>query len=250
MYIIYTMNMNSWTTEQFQHTAPLKGTRIEFQKKETYNDTVKVEELQKKAEELRPPYYPKVDRNTVEWEVKHQAARQAVRQDVLYQFVMMVSAFANLKMERLWTTPSEEPKQSSGRATEGGDSFNELGTMTDMFAKEQLFQHKWTTTPEVSNMMYLSPMMYGHIEESLDIIHRVNNSLPKDLEQLIRRDNSKYRVLFARLVSVRIKLSNFLSGVNYQLDRNWQRLHKEQNMILRHFKVKRPYKRSNLINDI
>ena len=95
MYIINTMNMNSWTTEQFQHTAQLKGTRIEFQKKETYNGTAEVEELQKKAEELRPPYYPKVDRNTVEWEVKHQAARQAVRQDVLYQFVMMVSAFAD-----------------------------------------------------------------------------------------------------------------------------------------------------------
>ena len=46
-----------------------------------------------------------------------------------------------------------------GRATETGDSFNELGTMTDMFSKEQLFQHKWTTTPEVSGLMYLSPMM-------------------------------------------------------------------------------------------
>mgnify|MGYP001204180008 CR=1 FL=1 len=228
--------MDSWTSEQFQPSATLENTHIKIQTENIKTDTERTEKFKKRADELKPPYYPPVDKKTIDWEVRHQKARQQVRKDQSYQFVMMVSAFANLKMERLWTTPSEEPKQSSGRATEGGDSFNELGTMTDMFSKEQLFQHKWTTTPEVSGLMYLSPMMYGHVQEAFDIIDRVNPNLAKDPNDLI--DNSKYRTLYARLVAIRIKLSNFLSGVNYQLDRNWQRLHKEQSMILRHFRVR------------
>ena len=41
--------------------------------------------------------------------------------------------------------------------------------------------------------------------------------------------------LFARLVGIRIHLSQFLSGVNYQLDRTYNRLHREQHMVLRAF---------------
>ena len=234
--------MDSWTSEQFQASSTLKDTRIEIKN----NQPEDASQFKKRADELKPPYYPPVDSETIQWEVRHQDARQKVRKDQSYQFVMMVSAFANLKMERLWTTPSEEPKQSSGRATETGDSFNELGTMTDMFSKEQLFQHKWTTTPEVSGLMYLSPMMYGHVQEAFDIIRRINPTLASNPNTLM--ESNKYRTLYARLVAIRIKMTSFLSGVNYQLDRNWQRLHKEQNMILRHFKQRYKNNRNKLID--
>jgi len=42
--------------------------------------------------------------------------------------------------------------------------------------------------------------------------------------------------LFARLVALRLHLSQFLSGVNYQLDATYRRLHREQHMVLRSFR--------------
>ena len=43
----------------------------------------------------------------------------------------------------------------------------------------------------------------------------------------------KGSTLFARLVAIRIKLSQFLSGLNYNLDRNYQRLLQQQTLCLR-----------------
>ena len=48
--------------------------------------------------------------------------------------------------------------------------------------------------------------------------------------------------LFARLVGIRIHLSQFLSGVNYQLDRTYNRLHREQHMVLRAFTCELGYR--------
>ena len=55
---------------------------------------------------------------------------------------------------------------------------------------------------------------------------RLNTSLN------ILMSSEKYRTLFARLVAIRIKLSAFLSGLNYQLDRNYKRLLEQQAMVL------------------
>ena len=44
--------------------------------------------------------------------------------------------------------------------------------------------------------------------------------------------------LFARLVALRIKLSQFLSSLNYNLDRNYQRLLQQQTLCIRALKKK------------
>ena len=49
---------------------------------------------------------------------------------------------------------------------------------------------------------------------------------------------SRAGTLFARLVALRVKLSAFLSGLNYNLDRNYQRLLQQQTLCIRALKKK------------
>ena len=87
--------MDSWTSEQFQPSETLKDTHIEITTPNIENNEKRTNKFKKRADDLKPPYYPPVDKKTIDWEVRHQEARQQVRKDNSYQFVMMVSAFAS-----------------------------------------------------------------------------------------------------------------------------------------------------------
>ena len=62
------------------------------------------------------------------------------------------------------------------------------------------------------------------------------------MEQLILTPAS---TLFARLVAIRIKVSAFLSGLNYNLDRNYQRLLQQQKLCIRAMKKKLTIRKDN-----
>ena len=67
------------------------------------------------------------------------------------------------------------------------------------------------------------------------------SGLQMPLEQLI----SQASTLFARLVAIRIKLSAFLSGLNYNLDRNYQRLLQQQTLCIRALRKKMVIQKDN-----
>ena len=221
--------MNNWETHEFEPSGVLKKgeTHIDVysnNEKVSTAFTKKDEEWDQRMDELKPPSFPPIDKKTREWEHTHEKYKQKLRADPSYQFLMKVAAFANIKLENMWQTPSEEPG-TSAVSTGGGISNIQNPSEYDTVSKEQAFQHKWTTIPEVSGLVYLNPTIYGHLHEAYEIA-----GVKIEMEKLMISQGS---TLFARLVAIRIKLSQFLSGLNYNLDRNYQRLLQQQTMCLR-----------------
>ena len=221
--------MNNWQTHDLAPSGALKKGETHI---DVYSGDSKVstkltkedEEWDERMDELKPPSFPPIDKKTREWEHTHEKYKQKLRSDPSYQFLMKVAAFANIKLENMWQTPSEEPG-TSAVSTGGGISNIQNPTLSDPMSREQAFQHKWTTIPEVSGLVYLNPTIFGHMHEAYEI-----SQLTISMEHLIVSQGS---TLFARLVAIRIKLSQFLSGLNYNLDRNYRRLLQQQTLCLR-----------------
>ena len=228
--------MNNWETHNLAPAGALKSgeTHIDIYSDDTKTparDLKKDQAWDKRMDDLKPPTYPPIDKKTREWEHRHEAYKQRLRNDPTYQFLMKVAAFANIKLENMWNTPSEEPGRSAV-STGGGlnDINNPSANALDSVSKENAFQHKWTTIPEVSGLVYLNPTIFGHLHEAYDLL---NITMP--MEDLCI---SRAGTLFARLVALRVKLSAFLSGLNYNLDRNYQRLLQQQTLCIRALKKK------------
>ena len=196
-------------------------------------------DFETRAKELQPPFYKSfgaIDKQTIEWEKKHRAAKRQVRSTPEYKFVMLIAGAANQRIERLWTTPSEEPAAMGGKgavstaANESGDSFLTAAPNQDDYAQAQQFQHYWTQVPEVSLEIHLSPNVYFHVEQSMDLINKHPRYSKVKLGKLIR--NTSVAVPLAELVALSMKFSSFMSGLNYQLDGNYKRLARERKIAL------------------
>lgn len=236
--------MNNWETHEFVPSGTLKQGETHI---EIYSDNDKPPKVDaKKAaawdarmDDLKPPSFPPLDAKTREWEHRHEVYKQQVRNDPSYQFLMKVAAFANIKLENMWNTPSEEPGRSAVSTGGGiGDINNPSANPLDTTNAERAFQHKWTTIPEVSGFVYLNPTIFGHLHEAYEIAN-----VSMDMEALIVSPAS---TLFARLVAIRIKMSAFLSGLNYNLDRNYQRLLQQQTLCIRALRKKTTPARTNI----
>ena len=195
-------------------------------------------EFQQRARDLMPPFYKvqgdEADEETLTWEVQHRRRKAEVRNSNEYKFAMLIAGAANMKIERIWTTPSEDPKGMArdprGATNESGDSFLAPAPQMDDLARAQQFQHQWSQTPEVSMELYLSPQVYFQVQESLNMVKKHPRLRSVTVDRLI--GNSAMRTLFAGLVALNIKFSSFMSGLNYQLDANYRRLKKERNVQL------------------
>ena len=240
--------MDNWETHNLVSSSTMKGNGTHI---DVYDNDIKVNEQEEnkkdkewdnRMEELKPPNYPPIDEESKDWEKKHEKYKQRMRSDPSYQFIMMVAGFANVKLDKLWTTPSEEPSNSAVESSRGLGTLQFSSDSMDRLSKEQAFQHKWTTIPEVSGIVYLSPVVYGHLMEAHDIYKTKGGT--KSLNNLMVSPH--YKVNFARLVSLRMKISGFLSGLNYQLDRNYRRLMTQQTMCLRSLIVKTSVKRDSI----
>lgn len=220
--------MNNWETHDFAPSGTLKPGETHI---DVYSEDKKGWDT--RMDELKPPSFPPIDKKTREWEHTHEKYKQKVRSDPSYQFLMKVAAFANIKLENMWNTPSEEPGTS---AVSTGGGITNIQNPMDPVSREEAFQHKWTTIPEVSGLVYLNPTIFGHLHEAYEI-----SQLSIPMEKLMI---SKGSTLFARLVAIRIKVSQFLSGLNYNLDKNYQRLLQQQTLCLRALRNKMRAKES------
>ncbi len=195
-------------------------------------------QFQQRARDLMPPFYKtqneEADEATLTWEVEHRRRKAEVRNSAEYKFAMLIAGAANMKIERIWTTPSEDPKAMSrdprGATNESGDSFLAAAPQMDDLAKAQQFQHQWSQVPEVSMEIHLSPQVYFQVQESLNMVQKHPKAKTVTVDRLIR--NATMRTLFAGLVALNIKFSSFMSGLNYQLDANYKRLKRERNVQL------------------
>lgn len=219
--------MQHWEDHGFAPTGPLqnKGTHVEV-----YPDN-SPQEWKTRARQLKPPNYPRLDRRAESWEIKHDKQRRIMREDKQYQFIMLVASFANLRINQMWRTPAEDPGKAAGAANESAGQLGGIGPDNEPYE----FQHRWTSSPLISGTLYLSPKVFGHLMEAESIVRRSTNT-SRTLEQLMEDDD--VRTLFARLVALRINMSAFLSGINYQLDRNYRRLMAQQSMVMHGLKAR------------
>ena len=137
------------------------------------------------------------------------ALESKIREDPGYKFLMLVSAFSNRKLGKL---------VSSTGSGNTGNIDNIVAVVVQKDTKH------WMQEPEISGVIYLAPFVYGHIKEAQQIL---NTRTP--LKMLV--ENADYKTLFARLVAIRMCLSNVLSekpGYNA----SYLRLHQQQTMLL------------------
>ena len=86
--------MEHWEDHGFAPTGPLENNKTHVDVYENNNVT----EWSKRAQKLKPPHYPRIDRRPT---VGGKAQRKEMRSDPMYQFVMMVASFANLRLNQM-----------------------------------------------------------------------------------------------------------------------------------------------------
>lgn len=200
--------MNDWETHQVNF-MPAEGL--------TPNETsVRVLDHEASEEERQENIMERVEMlqedTSVEQLMERQRLTARVKQDPGYKFLMMVAALSSRRLAKI--VSAEPARKKVVECVVGiGDGVEE----------------EWLQAPEVSGIVHLSTEVYGHIKESEAILH--NGFLRVPLKVLI--EDARYSQLFARLVSIRMNLSNCLSSRRETLDKTFNRLHQEQTMVMR-----------------
>jgi len=154
---------------------------------------------------------------TVEQLVERQKLTEAVKSDPGYKFLMMVAAFSSLQLSEVVYTDVK---------VKVAESVIGRGNTSD---------EDWLQAPEVSGLVQLSTKVYGHMKEAESIVQ--GGFLRVHLKTLV--ENERYALLFARLVCIRMALSDALVSKRDMLNSTFSRLHQEQTMVLRALRCRR-----------
>lgn len=183
------------------------------------------------AAQRPPPPWIEEDQETRKWEAKRENAIRKMRQQMTYQFVMLLSGFTNEKMSKYWSRKENASGKKTAECNINADDNYDCGTKSD--AKKY---HDWyINTSWADGMIYLTPMVYGHMEEALTALtQRFEHLQDAKLEYFI--ESPRIRTLFARLVAMCIRISDVLSGKKYHLDSTYRRIHMERHRLMNVFK--------------
>ena len=146
---------------------------------------------------------------TVEQVMQRQELTNEMKKDPGYKFLMMVAAFSSRRLDKITTSDSQT----------GGIAAPVCGRPRNV----------WLHAPEVTGVVQLSASVYGHIKEAERIVG--NGWSNVSLKVLV--EHKDMAPLFARLVAIRIALSDCMSSAVQTFDNNFKRLHQEQSMVLR-----------------
>ena len=229
--------MNDWeeTSVKIQHV----GMKRRLEEGDTFDD---VDEANEEDISTPPPWIEKDD-ETDKWEKQREAAIKKMRENMTYQFVMLLSGFTNEKMSKYWTRTEtasgkkgSTSKESAECSVDVPDNYN-CGSSGD----QKKYHDRYVNTSWADGMIYLTPLVYGHMEEALTALTQKFSHL-KDakLEHFI--ESPRIRTLFARLVAMCIRISDVLSGKKYHLNSTYKRVHMERQrlmMVFRHIKLVR-----------
>lgn len=212
--------MNSWDEHQVDF-APTEGlqpneTSIRMLDKDVSDDEELADRIGDRIENLGDDNLDVHERLQLE-----SILTTEIRKDAGYKFLMMVSAFAKLRLGNVILAP--RVPGSTQRAAQNLDHACETNCRNPSVDED-----KWMTAPEITGVVQLSSSVYGHIKEAEMI---VNNYCTIPLKELV--ESTTYATAFARLVAIRIILSGVLTGLGNRRDKSFTRLHQEQHMILR-----------------
>lgn len=196
------------------------------------------EERKKKVRESIPPWMVQPDDKTLNWEYKREEKLIDLRQHPTYQFCMLVTSFTNEKMDKYWISPSETQAEHSGVKDIGTTT---VGAKIRIDAKQsvnranQTFHKYYVDTPWLDGIIYLSPAMYGHIEEAYVAISQKHEHLSK-VPLAAFTNTPRVRTMFAKLVALCIRASDFLSQKRYNLDSTYSRINIEKRRMMHYWK--------------
>ena len=211
-----------------------------------------------------------------DFETANEKRVRQMMKDKTYQFVCMLAGFTNQDMHQFWNADELEATQGGVRDPDGTISFKQeymttsgrrttgnlqenfgysLGASTededvdnedvdnvdvdneDQLKKANMMKlHNWYQNNDFAcPSVYLTPMAYSHIEEAMTALtQRYHHLEDAKLEHFINAP--KIRCLFARLVAMCIRMSDVLSGKQYQLDANYRRINYERTRLMTTFK--------------
>lgn len=182
-----------------------------------------------------PSWVEKPNPSAVEWEHKREDKLIELRNNPTYQFVMLVTSFTNERMDKYWNVPSELGAEHQGTKQVG--TTTAPNTLSDIKGKnvDIRFHNFYADTPWLDGIIYLSPAMYGHIEEAYCAITQKYEHL--DGVKLSHFTNTpKIRTWFAKLTALNIRASDFLSQKKYNLDSTWSRINFERQRLMNYWK--------------
>lgn len=173
---------------------------------------------------------------------KRQDYAAEVRADPSYRFLMMIAAFSKKKLgtvmkavykpQRVFQNVYNPVNPAAPQTFIAGRVHGVDVQSDDIIANTTLSATSaWMSMSEISGNIELTPLVYGHIKEAQMIVDSFNTNRVIPLKTLI--ENQPYQTLFARLVAIRMGLTNYFDSSDKQKDKLFSRLHQEQSMLLR-----------------
>lgn len=213
-------------------THDLMPVRLNKKDEKEFNE----QEHNKYVKESLPPWMTHPDNETLKWEHTREKKILEMRNHPTYQFVMLVSSFTNEHMDKYWTAPSEaQAEHASGVKEVGNTKGPSCSLNVNKNDANQKFHKYYVDTPWLDGIIYLSPIIYGHIEESYVAITQVHHHLRKAPLNLFI-STPKIRTMFAKMVAMCIRTSDFLSQKRYNLDSTYSRLNIEKRKLMNYWK--------------
>tara|TARA_B100000674_G_scaffold164637_1_gene132016 strand:- start:7416 stop:8291 length:876 start_codon:yes stop_codon:yes gene_type:complete len=188
------------------------------------------------VKESLPPWMTHPDKETMNWEHRREKNLLDLRNHPTYQFVMLVSSFSNEPMERYWIAPSEANSEHTSKSMVGNTKgpVCRIDKEKDKNDANVAFHKLYIDDPVLNGIIFLSPSIYAHIEESYVAITQVHSHLSKVPLSLFV-NTPKIRTLFAKLVALCIRSSDFLSQKRYNLDSTFPRINMEKRRLMNYF---------------
>ena len=187
------------------------------------------------------------DRNlkpAVEFQIKNDEAQIRALRNPWYNFVVKCAGFSNEDVSKLWKDIGNDRNRDSQPlantpslstysqidAAAGGKSEENERELGEYLKNRQYFLQ----SVEVRGYIFLTPICYSHVGEAVSLLENMCHT-KINVDKMIQSEHSTY---FARLVSLRIQMTRFLSGRYYSLSSNYDRLRTQQGMLVRYFKNK------------
>lgn len=180
-------------------------------------------------------------RPAVEFQIKNDEAQINALRNPWYSFIVKVAGFSNEDVSKLWKDIGNDKNSSQPLANTpslstisqidaaaGGKTESDEKSLGEYLKNRQYFLQ----SVEVRGYIFLTPIAFSHCGEAVSLLENMCNT-KVDLDELIQSKHSTY---FARLVSLRIQMSRFLSGRYYSLSSNYDRLRTQQGMLMLYFK--------------
>lgn len=186
---------------------------------------------------------PSRDRNlekAVEFQIRQDEAQMQALRNPWYSFIIKVAGFSNEPLTKFWkdagsdkdraqplaNTPSVSQMAQINAAVEQ-DNANDDKELGRYLQNRQYF----IQSVEVRGYLFLTPTCYAHVCESVSLLERMCG-FKINPDKLVQSEHSTY---FARLVSLRIQMSRFLSGRYYSLSANYNRLRTQEAHLVKYF---------------